>query len=213
MGEVIHRVDAPLVPCPVMGGKLNPVKERVPEHHVRMGHVNLGAEDLFALSVFPGLHLAEETKVLFHAAVAPGAVFARLIDRSSTKADFLLGLVVHIGESHGNKLLSPLVELVEIVGGVELPVPLETEPVDIFLDGIHVFGVLLGRVGVIVAKVRLTAVLLGKPEIQADALGVAKVEVSIGLRRETGHNGAYLAGGEVRFDDFFDEIKLPRLFG
>ena len=53
------------------------------------------------------------------------------------------------------------------------------------LDGIDVLVLLLGRVGVVVAQVALAAVLCGDAEVQADRLGVADVQVAVGLRRET----------------------------
>ena len=104
-------------------------------------------------------------------------------------------------------LFGPLVKLVEIVGSVEFLLPLEAEPLDVLLDGVHVLSVFLGGVRVVVAEVGLAAVFLGKAEVDAEALGVAEVQVSVGLRREAGEDGRHLAGLEVFFDYFFEEIQ------
>ena len=72
---------------------------------------------------------------------------------------------------------------------------------DIFLDGIYIFGVFLGGVGVVVAEIGFAAVLLRQAEVQANTFGVAQVKVSVGLRREAGHNAVYLALGQIFFND------------
>ena len=66
VGEVVHRVDAPLVARAVMRGVLDPVENRVAEHHVRGGHVDLRAENLLSVSVFSGLHVPEQLEVLLY---------------------------------------------------------------------------------------------------------------------------------------------------
>jgi len=87
-------------------------------------------------------------------------------------------------------------------------VPLETEPADVVLDAINVFGLLGHRVGVVEAEVALAVVFLGQPEIQTDAFCVADVQVAVGFRREAGvYPAAVLAFGDVLLDDFFDEVE------
>src|SRR5262249_365412 len=61
-----------------------------------------------------------------------------------------------------------------------------TQPFDIGHDGVDVLLLLLLRVGVVEAEVALAAALLGQPEVQADRLGVADVQVAVGLGREAG---------------------------
>ena len=167
VGVVVHRVDAPLVARAVMVRELDAVQQRVAEHHVRMGHVDLRAEDLLPFRVLAGLHLAEELQVLLRGAVAPGARGAGLVHGAAVQADLLLVLVIDIGEAPLDEVLGPFVQLVEVVGRVEFLVPMEAQPLDVLLDGVHVFGVLLRGVRVVVAEVRLAAVLLCEAEVQA----------------------------------------------
>ena len=115
--------------------------------------------------------------------------------------------------AEGEKVLRPLVQLVEIVRRVEFLVPLEAEPLDVLLDGVHVFGVLLGGVRVVVAEVRLAAVFLREAEVQTDRLCVSQVQVAVRLRRETRHHVVHFARSEVRFDDLFEEIQFAFFHG
>ena len=177
-----------------------------------MRHVNLGPEDLLAVSVLAGLHLAEETEVLLRRAVAPGAVLTRLVNRATAFADLLLRLVVDIRLAPKDHLLGPLVELVEIIGGIEFLLPLEAQPVDVLLDGVHIFGVFLGRIGIVITEVGLSAIFLCQAEIKADALRVTEVQIAVRLRRETGHDAVHFAGCEVLLDDFFQKIAGFCLF-
>src|SRR6476620_7993946 len=51
-----------------------------------------------------------------------------------------------------------------------------------------------------------SAKLLGNPKIKTDRLGVSDMEVSIRLRRETGHDRGVPLGSKVRANDVADEI-------
>ena len=207
VGEVVHRVDAPLVARAVVGGVLDAVEERVAHHHVGMRHVDPGAQHLLAVGIFAVAHLTEEAEVLLDAAVPVRALDARLVHGAAALGDLFLGLVVDVGEAPLDELLGPGVELVEVVGGVAFLLPLEAQPLDVLLDGVHVLDVLLDGVGVVVAEVGLAAVLGREAEVDAQGLGVAQVQVAVGLRREPGQDGRHLAGLEVVFDDFLQEIE------
>ena len=165
VGIVVHRVDAPLVAGAVVVCVDDAVHQWIAEEHVRVGHVNLGAKHAAAVRELARLHPAEEVQVLLHAAVAPRALYARLAHRAAILADLLLRLVVYIGQTLLNEHFRPFVELVKIVGSVELIRPLEAEPLDILLDGVYVFGVFLDGVRVVEAQVGGTAVLLREAEV------------------------------------------------
>src|SRR5215469_878062 len=75
----------------------------------------------------------------------------------------------------------------------------------IALDGVDVFLLLLRRIGVVEAQMTAAAELLRDAEIEADRLGVANVQIAVGLRRKAGHHGVALCG-EIRLDDIADEI-------
>ena len=173
------------------------VQQRIAEHHVRMGHVDLGAEHLLAVSIFAGLHLAEEPEVLLDAAVAVGAFDTGLVHGTAMQPDFFLGLVINIGQSPLDQLFGPLVKLVEIVGCIQFLIPLESQPLDVLLDGIYIFDIFLDRVGIVVTEVGLTAIFLRQTEIQANALGMSQMQVAVRLRRETRHDALDLAGRQV----------------
>ena len=213
VGEVVHRVDAPLVARAVVRSVLDAVKNRVAEHHVRGSHVDLRAENLLSVSVFSGLHVPEQTEVLLHGAVPVRALGSRLVHGAASLADLLLGLVIDVGLTALDHLLGPGVKLVEIVGSVKFLVPLEAEPLDVLLDRIDIFSVLLGRVGVVKAEVGLSAVLLGEPEVDADALRVSEMEVPVRLRRETCHHALNSSGLQVVLYYLLKKVESFRLLG
>src|SRR3546814_2067412 len=66
----------------------------------------------------------------------------------------------------------------------------------------------LFRSGVVEAQVAQAAELGGDAEVQADRLGVADVQVAVGLGREAGADGGMLPVGQVLADDLADEVLL-----
>ena len=128
-------------------------------------------------------------------------MFARLV--GGQIADVGLAL---LDEQHG-----PVVELLEIIGGVEQAVPLEAEPLHVLHDRIDVLGLFLGGVGVVEAQVALAAVLEGGAEVEADRLGMADVQIAVGLGRKARvHPAGELAGAVVLVDDGVNEIGWGR---
>ena len=212
VGVVVHRIDAPLVAGAVVMGVLDAVEDRIAEHHVWMRHVDLGPEHFRAVRVLARLHFTEETEILLDGTVPPGAVGARRLHGAAVGPHFFEGLVVHVGQAALDELLGPFVELVEIVGSVALLRPLEAQPFDVFLDGIDILHVFLGRIGVVVAEIRLAAVFLGKAEIDTQALGMAQMKIAVGLRREAGDDAVVFSGREVRLDNLFEEIVFLLFF-
>ena len=84
--------------------------------------------------------------------------------------------------------------------------PVEAEPAHVALDGVDIFLLLLGRVGVVEAQIAMAAELLRHAEIQADRLGVADMQIAVRLRRKAGHDRLDAAGVEVGLDDVADEV-------
>ncbi len=122
-------------------------------------------------------------------------------------ADLVGAEVVHVGLAGLDEVDRPLVQLLEVVGGeVEVLPPVEAQPADVGLDGVDVLLLLLDRVGVVEAQVAASAELPGDAEVEADRLGVADVEVAVGLRREAGDDLADAALAHVRGDDLADEV-------
>ena len=86
--------------------------------------------------------------------------------------------------------------------------PVKAEPADVLLDGIDVFDVLPHRIGVIKAEVASRVrVFARNPEVEADRLGVADVQIAVGFGRESGeHPALVFAGGQVGVDELTNEI-------
>ena len=186
------------------------VHHRVAQVEVRRRHVDLGAQRARAVGELAGAHALEQVEVLLDGAVAVRAFLAGLGQRAAVLADLLGGQVADVRLARLDQLHGPVVELVEVVGGVEeAVVPVEAEPAHVLLDGVDVLDLFLARVGVVEAQVALAAELRGHAEVQADGLGVADVQIAVGLRRKARVDApAVLVGFEVVDDDVADEIGL-----
>ncbi len=103
---------------------------------------------------------------------------------------------------------SPLVELAEVVGGVAEALPVEAEPAHVVLDGVDVLLLFFLGIGVVEAQVGFAAELVGEAEVDADGLGVADVEVAVGLGRKAGLDVgvAVFFGAHVFGDDVAEEV-------
>jgi hypothetical protein len=129
-------------------------------------------------------------------------------------ADLLGREVVDVGFAGADQVLGPIVELFEVVGGeVEVLAPVEAEPAHVLLDRLDVLVLFLGRVGVVEAQGAIAAELFGHTEVEADRLGVADMEIAVGLRREAGDHPRHPAGVEVRAHDVADEIARALVVG
>src|SRR5574344_1378864 len=173
VSEIVHRINAPFIPCPVMRLMFNPIQKRITEHHIGTCHVDFGPKYFGTILIFPRFHITEYLKIFFDSTIPVWTVRTRSIHCTSSFANLFLGLIVHIGQSLLDQFFSPFIELVEIIRSIFFFVPMETEPLNILLNGIYILSVLFGRIGVIETKIRLAAIFLGKSEIQANALGVS----------------------------------------
>ena len=208
MGVVVHGVDAPGVARAVMRHVLDAVEYRVAQDHVGALHIDFGPQHLGPVRKLAGAHATEQLQVLPGRPAAVRAFLARLGEGAPVGADFFLGEVVDVGQPLFDEHFGKGVELAEIVRGVKEPVfPVEPQPVHVGLDGVDVFDFLLGRVGVVEAQVALAGEFLGQPEIEADGLGVADVQVAVGLRRKARMDApGPFAGAHVLVDDLADEV-------
>ena len=119
MGEVVHRVDAPLGTGVVMLGVTNAVEDRVAHPDVRRRHVNLRAESARAIRKFTVLHTDEEVKVLLEGAGAEGAFLARAVRRTAVGVGVLRREIIDVGDAFLDELQGVFVGLVEVIAGVE----------------------------------------------------------------------------------------------
>ena len=178
---VVHRVDAPLVACAVVLGVQNTVHNRVTEEHIRVRHINLCTQHLLAIGKLAGTHTLEQVQVLLYRTVTPRRWLSGLGNSTTIQSNLLLCLVINIRQALLDKDNRPLVELVEVVRSVTLDSPIETEPLNIALNRIYILGILLYGVGIVKAKITLTAILLRQTEVYADTLCVSDVKVAIWL--------------------------------
>ena len=88
--------------------------------------------------------------------------------------------------------------------------PVEAEPAHVALDGVDIFLLFLGRIGVVETQMAAAAEFLGNAEIQADRLGVADVQIAVRLGRKAGDHRLDASGIEVGLHDVADEVA-PRL--
>src|SRR3989344_4019249 len=207
VGEVVVRVDAPLVTGLVVMGMADAVHDRVAQVHVRRGHVDLGTQYTGTVCELTGAHAGEPVQVLFHRTVAERAVLARFGQRATVFLGLFRGEVVDVGLAGLDQHDGPVEQLVEILGRIaHFTGPFEAQPLDVAFDGVDVFLVFLGRVGIVETQVRDATELLGQTEVHTDRLGVTDVQVAVGLRRKARDDLRVLARIQVRLDDRAQEI-------
>ena len=85
--------------------------------------------------------------------------------------------------------------------------PIETQPVDVLLDRIDIFLALFFRVSVVETQIAQARVFGCYGEIETDGFGMADMQITIRLRRETGvHTAAVLTLGQVLCNHMADKI-------
>ena len=211
MSEIVGRVDAPLRAGARVRRVQDAIQDGVPQVHVAGSKVDLRPQHAGAIRELAGAHVAKQAEICFHRAVAIGRSTARFGQRAAHRPHLVGGRVVDIGEAGANEVLCPVVQRLEIVRRmVQMLAPVEAEPVDVPLDGVDVFLLLLHGIGIVEAKVAAAAVFDGKSEIQADRLGVAEMQIAVRLRWKARDDALHQAAGEVGLDHVANEI--PGLF-
>jgi len=206
---VVHGVDAPLVACAVVLCMADAVQRGVAHDHIGRGHVDLGAQYLLTIGKFARAHAPEQVEVFLHATVATGALAAGLGQRASVLAYLFGREVVHIGLAHADELLGVGIELFEVVGSVKFAVvPHPAEPMHVFADGIDVFRLFLGGVGIVKAQVALAAKFFGNAKVEADGFGMPQMQIPVWLRGKTRvHEAAKTARGVVFGNAGADKVE------
>ena len=184
--KVIHRIDVPFASGTMMRMRGdNTIHDRITEMHVRVCHVDLCTQNHLAFLYLASLHCLEETQVLLDGTITVRRSHTGLGRRTFLLRNLLGCLFIHIGLAFFDETDSEVIELLEIIGGIENMSPFETKPANIALDGLYVFGILLGRVRVVKTEVTNTIVFLGNTEVHTYRLDVSDMQVSVRLRRET----------------------------
>ena len=213
VGEIVHRVAVPLRSRAVVRGLDDAIDDRVAEVHVGIGHVDLGAQYHAAFLGLGRVHLLEEAQALLHGTVAVGAGRSGLGRRALLLGDLLGRLLIDIGVAVADHPQGEVPEALEIVARVVDVAPLEAEPTDVLEDVLHILVVFLAGVGIVEAEVAHAIVVLGHAEVHTDSLGMANMQVAIGLRREARLNAAaVLAFCQVFFYQLLHEADTALRF-
>ena len=212
VGEVVGRIDAPGVAGARMLGVQDAVDHRVAHVDVAGGHVDLGAQYPGTILELAGAHPPEQIQAFVGRPLAMGAVPSGFGQGAAVFADLVGRQVVDIGLARADQVLGPVVKLREIIGGeVEVLAPLEAEPTHIALDRLDELHLLLGRIGVVETQMAAPAELGRDAEVQADRLGMADVQVAVGLGRKAGDHTLDTARLEVAMDHLANEIAAAFL--
>ncbi|OIQ70774.1 hypothetical protein GALL_476120 [mine drainage metagenome] len=191
MGEGVHRVDAPVAAGAMVMGKPNAVDRRIAQIDVRRRHVDFRAQHHAAFRVLPVTHLLEAMQVVGGRAVAPRTVHPRLGERATVAAHVVGVLLIHVSQTVFDQRAGATVHEVEVVAGIiqmrdPVGFPVESQPAHRVQNGIDVFLVFLFRVGVVEAQVADATIVLRQTEVQADALGMADMQITVRLGRKAG---------------------------
>ena len=210
---VVDRIDAPRVAGPLMRDLANAVHHGIAQVEVRRAHIDLRAQRPAAVVELARAHAREEIEVLLHGPVAVGTLAPGLRQRAARLAHLLRGEVVDVRLAGLDELHRPLVERLEVVAGVmEVLAPVEAEPAHVVHDRVDVFLALLGGVGVVEAQVTAAAIVMRQTEVDADRLGVADVQIPVGLGRKASDDPAVETAGAIVFlDDLADEVGPRRV--
>ena len=152
---------------------------------------------------------ANRSQVLLDRPIAVRAGPARLGQRAAVGAHLVGGQAVDVRQAALDQVDRVSVERLEVVRGVErLAAPNESQPPDVFLNGLDVLDVFLGRVGVVESQIAGAAELGRDAKIQADRLGMTDVQIAVRLRgKPRGHTSAMLPRLHVVRNDGADEVE------
>ncbi len=167
-----------------------------------------------AVRKLAGLHAREQIEIFFDRTIAIRAFLARLGQRAAIFADFVGAQVIHVSFAGLDQLHRPVIQLLEIIGGVVKAFPLEAEPLHVGHDGLDVLGLFLFRIGVVEAQVGAAAKFVCQAEVQADGLGMADVQISVRLgRKARPHAAVVLAGLQVFNNGVANKVGRTRRLG
>ena len=163
----------------------NAVHHRIAHVQVGRRHIDFGAQHARAVGKFTRLHPFEQVQVFLDASIAVRARFPGFRQGAPVLTNLIGRLIVHIRFAGFDQLDGPCIHAVEIIGSViQVRFPIETQPAYAVLDGVDIFLLLLRRVRVVEPQIACAAEFPGDPEIDADRLGVADVQIAVGLRRK-----------------------------
>ncbi len=164
----------------------DPVHHRIAQLHVLVLHVDLGAQHPRAVGELSGAHPSEQIEVLLDTAIAVRRLDAGFAVAAALGPDRVAVLVVDVGLAVVDQQLRPLVDLLEVVAGVQRFAGVVAEPRQVGDDPVDVRRILGVGIGVVEAQIAHAAELAGELVIERDRLGVPDVEVAVRLGWEPG---------------------------
>ncbi len=117
--EIVHRIDAPRRAGVVMLGVADAVEHGIAQPDIRRGHVDLRAQGARAIGEFSRFHAREEVEILGHAAFPERRILAGTVGGPAEFLGVLRRKIAHISLAEPDQFHGELVNLREIVGGVE----------------------------------------------------------------------------------------------
>ena len=120
---------------------------------------------------------------------------------------FFGGTVINISQSLFYQRNGEVVYRIKIIRGIQLIGPLKAQPFYVGFYAVNIFNFLFGGVGIIKTQVGLAAILNAKAKIEADAFGMANMQVAIGLGRKACEDGFVFSRLQIRFYDLFNKIE------
>ena len=187
-----------------MRGAADAVDGGVAQVDVGAGHVDLRAQHHGAVFMLAALHFPEPGQVVCGCAAAKRAVDAGLAEVAPVDADFFHSLFVHVGVAGFNQIFGGAVHEIKVVAGLiqvrgAIRFPAKAQPLHRFQNAVDEFKLFFLGVGVVKAQVAHAAIVARQAKVQADAFGVADVQVAVGLGRKAGADfgGVALALGMV----------------
>ena len=164
------------------------VNRRVAQVHVRTCHVDLGTQRLGAVGKLAVAHVLEQLQVFLNRTVAVRARLARLGQRAAVLAHFLLRQIVNICLAVLDQLYRAVKAGFKVVRAVVHPAArlLAGQPLDVLPDGVYILGILLDRVGVVIAQIEQAVVFFRDRPVDEDRLCRADMQITVRLRRKAG---------------------------
>ena len=122
------------------------------------------------------------------------AIDALLAEVAAVVAHLFGGLLIHIGVAGLDQMFGCAVHEVKIIAGLVGLVlawsiaylrPVKTQPLHRVDDAVDVLKLFFFGIGVVKAQVADAAIFTRQPKIEANAFGMADMQIAIGLRWET----------------------------
>ena len=207
---IVSRINAPFVSGAMMFGMPDAIHNRVTHQHVLVRHVDLGTQHVCPVGKLTGTHAKKQIQILLDRTTAVRTVDTRFARTASTASDLFQTQTADIGFVVANQLLSPLIDLFEVVRCIEQTIfPVKTEPSNVVHDRIDVLHLFFFRVGVIKSQVALSAVLFGNSEVETDRFGVSDVQIAVRFRRKTSVNTTVpFSGFHIFVNDLTNKVAM-----